>query len=208
MDGLVRDLTGRCMTCSPTYPRVGWWNAPGTVPITANPSDRHRATAAVLVSTTALNWMPRNPAAAAHEARGRDVGAAAGSVRAHGGRAEHRPAVDGHHRVTRARPQQAGLLGRQVLRVGVGLARGDDRREERVDEGPVGVDRLTDEHPAHGSRRVLIGQPTVSPVSSIAKDVARDAFSVALNVTATVFPAWSATDTDFCTYPALLSRFE
>jgi hypothetical protein len=37
----------------------GWRKASGTVPITSNPSERHRAIAPALVSTTALNWIPR-----------------------------------------------------------------------------------------------------------------------------------------------------
>ena len=40
--------------------------APGTVPTISKPSACHRWTAAVLVSTTALNWMPANPCSRCH----------------------------------------------------------------------------------------------------------------------------------------------
>jgi len=46
---------------TPTTEYTAWSNAPGTVPTTVKPSDVHSATAAVLVSTTALKTMPRNP---------------------------------------------------------------------------------------------------------------------------------------------------
>ena len=49
----------RCITCSPTYPCCFDKNAPGTVPTISKPSDCQSRTAATLVSTTALNWMPR-----------------------------------------------------------------------------------------------------------------------------------------------------
>lgn len=40
--------------------------APGTVPTTSKPSERHSPTARSLVSTTALNWMPSYPSVRAH----------------------------------------------------------------------------------------------------------------------------------------------
>ena len=51
-------LSGRNITCRPTLPCRRDSNAPGTVASTSNPRLFQRATAAVLVSTTALNWMP------------------------------------------------------------------------------------------------------------------------------------------------------
>ena len=41
-----------------TSPCSGWSNASGTVPTTSKPNDRQSRTAALCVSTTALNWMP------------------------------------------------------------------------------------------------------------------------------------------------------
>src|SRR6476619_1972621 len=49
------------MTWRPTYSPDGRRKASGTVPMTVKPSDSHRRTAAVLVSTTALNWIARKP---------------------------------------------------------------------------------------------------------------------------------------------------
>jgi hypothetical protein len=47
------------MTCRPTSPCAFESNVAGTVPVIRNPSACHRCTAAVLVSTTALNWVAR-----------------------------------------------------------------------------------------------------------------------------------------------------
>ena len=47
------------MTCSPTSPWDSESNASGTVPMTSKPKERHSRTAAVLVSTTALNCTAR-----------------------------------------------------------------------------------------------------------------------------------------------------
>jgi hypothetical protein len=46
------------ITCRPTRPRSRWSNASGMVAMIWKPSDSQSATAAWLVSTTALNWMP------------------------------------------------------------------------------------------------------------------------------------------------------
>ena len=49
----------RYITCRSAYDASGSRNASGTVPMISKPSDCHRRTAAVLVETTALNWMAR-----------------------------------------------------------------------------------------------------------------------------------------------------
>src|ERR1700733_11701176 len=54
------------MISSPTYPYLGWLNASGTLVSTSKPSDRQSATAGAFVSTTALNWIARNPSWRAH----------------------------------------------------------------------------------------------------------------------------------------------
>ncbi len=56
---LVAQASDRNITCRPTYPCSGERKAPGTVPTISKPRSCHRRTAATLVSTTALNWMPR-----------------------------------------------------------------------------------------------------------------------------------------------------
>ncbi len=59
-------VRSRCMTCSPTSPCAVESKASGTVPMTRKPSSCHRCTAATLVSTTALNWIARNPWSRCH----------------------------------------------------------------------------------------------------------------------------------------------
>ena len=54
-------VSGRCMMCRPTKPWREWSNASGTVARMLKPKERHSATAAWLVSTTALNCMARLP---------------------------------------------------------------------------------------------------------------------------------------------------
>jgi len=54
-----RFYSGRCMMWSPTRPAVGWSKASGTVASTWKPSERQRATARALLSTTALNCIAR-----------------------------------------------------------------------------------------------------------------------------------------------------
>ncbi len=148
-----------------------------------SPRDVHSATAAVLVSTTALNWMPRKPCAAVpvddvrrerasyaastgrgtdHEARrcrcAHPAPRGSGPMRR---RAEHPPSSTvattvrpGGSAIQSARPSSYRRRGV----VGVGVARPHGGLEDRPDRGPVGLRRRTDLRTAHtspGLRSVL-----------------------------------------------------
>ena len=126
----------RCIREADVLPRRAGGKRSGTVPMTSNPSDSQRRTAAVLVATTALNWIARKPCAGAsrrrtppargrcpcprapadHERRGADVGSLRRPVGTH-----LRAAEDGasrRPRRPRARPPELpGLRPREVARI-------------------------------------------------------------------------------------------
>src|SRR5262249_1173912 len=85
-----------------------------------------------------------------HERRGADVGAAAGPVGSHGGAAEDLAVLlehDGLPGWTHG-PERLCPLGRQVERVGVGLAGLDDLVEEWPHLRPVVLGHRADAHPS------------------------------------------------------------
>ncbi len=151
----------------PTKPWLGERNASGTVPTIANPRLSQSLTAAVLLSTTALNWIPWYPFHGASRRRTRPETADAKATCLgvtmklavpmwSPGPGRLGPifadptivsSVFEDHRLSRGglHPQAPARLGREVRRVGIGLPFTDDGLEERPDRRPVLVGGLTDD---------------------------------------------------------------
>ena len=133
---------------------------PGTVPTISKPSDSQRRTAAMLVSTTALNWMPRKPWSRCHcttysasrrpTPRPRAASATMNDAvptwspwPGRFGPILALPRISPSSSSTTVRPggrssqRPRRLLGGEVERVGVGLPRLDRGVEERPDPRPV-----------------------------------------------------------------------
>ena len=136
------------------------------------PSERHNVTARVLVTTTALNCIAREPAGTRpgerlfgqrsshalsrgagidHEARAGDVRSGAWAIRIHARRAEHGAGlVDRDHRSSRRRDEPQ-LTGCVLVHFQGGRRRSRQRRRsgaETADLSPISAAAFTDQHVA------------------------------------------------------------